>query len=182
MIVSFPRLLTKHVSPRVHLQPSIARRMMQPPLSRESSSTRTKVTKSGTSQWGQLLIDLCKGNDLWYQSTETVSEFLKRCPPHTTVMEESGIDWFWIDNPNTSAQSERDPDIQTFTDTGDDLLDDYRRKRAELEKQNLGMRKGVITGKLTKDREKLKQQIAELARETHVVCGKVVATIFYRLS
>ncbi|GME36232.1 uncharacterized protein LTHEOB_863 [Neofusicoccum parvum] len=97
-------------------------------------------------------------------------------------MEESGIDWFWIDNPNTSAQSERDPDIQTFTDTGDDLLDDYRRKRAELEKQNPGMRKGVITGKLTKDREKLKQQIAELARETHVVCGKVVATIFYRLS
>ncbi|EKG17817.1 hypothetical protein MPH_04949 [Macrophomina phaseolina MS6] len=109
---------------------------------------------------------------LWYQPSETVSEFLKRCPPNTTIREESGIDWFLVHNPRKSAHAQEQPDIHAFMDAGDTLLDDYRMKREQLEKNNPGMTKSVITRNLTNDRTKLRHQIAELARKMKVVTGK----------
>ncbi|KAL0254878.1 hypothetical protein SLS55_009402 [Diplodia seriata] len=140
--------------------------------------TRPFSTLKGNRQDGESkeLAYPYEGGPLWYQPSETVSEFLKRCPPDSTVMEETGIHWFWVDNPYKSAQSKEDPNYEAFEDTGYSLLEDYRKKREELEKKYPDMRQGTITGKLFKDRENLKQQIAKLARETHVVCGKVIIT------
>lgn len=114
-----------------------------------------------------------EGNELFYQPSETVSEFLKRCPPHTTTKEETGIHWFWVDNPHKSAHNGLKSAVQMFTDAGDNLLEDYRKAREELEKKHPGMNKGSITKKLNNNRDTLKQQIAKLARETNVVDGKV---------
>lgn len=147
-----------------------ARAAKRPPSTLKGTEEDGSATVSGES--GELAYPH-EGDPLWYQPSETVSEFLKRCPPDTTVLEESGIDWFWVDNPHQSAHPKHDPDIQALIDSGSRLLEDYRKKREDLEKKNPSMRKGAITSKLIKDREKLKQQIAGLARETHVVCGKV---------
>ncbi|KAF4540921.1 uncharacterized protein LTHEOB_863 [Lasiodiplodia theobromae] len=146
-----------------------ARAAKRPPSTLKGTEEDGSATASGES--GELAYPN-EGDPLWYQPSETVSEFLKRCPPDTTVLEESGIPWFWVDNPYQSAHSKQDPDYQALMESGSRLLEDYRKKREDLEKKNPSMRKGAITSKLIKDRQKLKQQIAELARETHVVCGK----------
>lgn len=132
----------------------------------------TKKSDAAASTAPDELVYPHEGNHLWYQPSETVSEFLKRCPPHNTVMEKSGIDWFWIDNPHKSAHAKEGPDVSAFVDAGDSLLDDYRKKRGNLEDNNPGMNKGAITKKLVSDRTKLKNQIAELACEMNIVTGK----------
>ncbi|OJD37173.1 uncharacterized protein BKCO1_8000188 [Diplodia corticola] len=142
--------------------------------SKARARTRPSSTLNGAKQSGET-DEIAYPNDgepKWYQSSETVSEFLKRCPPDTTVFEETGIEWFWVDNPHKPAQSKDKPNSDAFEEAGKGLLETYRKKREGIEKSNPGLRKGAVTSRLLKDRIKLKQQIAELARETHVVCGK----------
>ncbi|KAF2088475.1 DUF1917-domain-containing protein [Saccharata proteae CBS 121410] len=112
-----------------------------------------------------------EGHPLWYQATETLPEFFKGCPPAETIREESNIDWFWIGNPH-EASKEEDPDIDALIEKGEALLSKHLSKRKKLEEANPSMAQGSITRKLGSDRDVLKQAIADLARETHVVSGK----------
>ena len=162
---------TKHVLPGV-----VPTHVADGPWQVRSSALKGAKEKGSGVMGGKSdeLVYPHKGSPAWHQPTETVSEFLKRCPPDRTIMEESCIPWYWVDNPHRSAQPKEQPADELFMYRGFTMLEDYQETRDDLEKKNPGMSKGAITRKLQKDREKLKQQIAELARETHLVSGKVI--------
>ncbi|KAF2147369.1 uncharacterized protein K452DRAFT_293806 [Aplosporella prunicola CBS 121167] len=138
-----------------------------------SNSARGSAEASRNAEKATVKLNLThEGDPRWYQPTETVSEFLKRCPPLKTICEDTGIDWFWVGNPHASSYNQQPADVDTFIERGYGLLEAYQSKRAELESANPSSAKGTITRKLGPEREKLKQRIADLARAKHVVCGK----------
>ncbi|EXJ85164.1 hypothetical protein A1O3_05839 [Capronia epimyces CBS 606.96] len=62
--------------------------------------------------------------------------------------------------------------IQTFKQLGLRLLDKYTSRKREVEAQNPGKAAGTITRLLRSERTHLEAAILDLARTTHVTCGK----------
>ncbi|KAK7552502.1 hypothetical protein IWX49DRAFT_587205 [Phyllosticta citricarpa] len=108
----------------------------------------------------------------WYQSTETVDEFLKRMSPLDTVVEHTGFPWIWVQSPNSSAYNKHRPDEEAFCAKGQELLESYRQKKAKIERDNPSASKGSVTSKLYRDRLKLKDDIEGLMLQTNMACGK----------
>ncbi|KAK8153584.1 translation initiation factor eIF 4e-like domain-containing protein [Phyllosticta citrichinensis] len=108
-----------------------------------------------------------------YQPTETVDEFVKRMSPLDTVAEYTGFPWIWVQSPNSTAYNKNRPDEQAFGAQGEELLESYRQKKANIERDNPSVSKGSVTSKSFKDRIKLKDEIESLMVQTNMVCGKV---------
>lgn len=105
------------------------------------------------------------------QLSETVAEFTKRLPPITTRLEDVGH-WIWIANPYPNGR-EVAGNADLLVEGGMQLLEQYKTKREEIERTNLGKAKGTITRKLGLERELLKEQIVRLANACKLTSGKV---------
>ena len=110
-----------------------------------------------------------EGDDMAKQLNETLESFLSRLPPSGTTVE-SGP-WIWIANP-FSARRASQGDIGGFNDAGNELLEEYIRRRRALEDQNPEKAPGTITRKLKADREWLEKSINKAARDKGVTHGK----------
>lgn len=136
-----------------------------------------------------------EGQSCGRQLNETVPEFLNRLPPETTPWS-LNTPWIYIANPfrkkpsqtmlnsvkikseNIDDQSEEgamaeECDWAQFVVKGGRLLDELRRMRSDIEKENPGKAKATITKRLNPLKEELVQKILSLAVELKCTSGKV---------
>lgn len=102
--------------------------------------------------------------------SETVSEFLTRLPPRSTLSSESAP-WIYIANPHYQDKPTSE-DLAGFRQVGHRLLYDYTAKKDEIESSMAGKPKGTITKRLTPIRKKLETDIFSAAREKGIKSGK----------
>lgn len=128
----------------------------------------------------QVLYNRLEGHPTARQLSETVDEFLKRLPPKTTF---TG-DWIWITDPVVkgkgkkaevarASESEETPDGMRQCNA---LLEQYSDEQDRIKTANLNCAQSTITRKLGPLREKLKEEILDLAVASRVTNGKVLPT------
>lgn len=102
--------------------------------------------------------------------SETVSEFLNRLPPRSTLSSEVSP-WIYIANPHC-LDNPTSEDLAGFRQVGHRLLEEYTEKKEELESSLVGKPKGTVTKKLTPYRKKLEADIFTAAKEKGIKSGK----------
>lgn len=89
-------------------------------------------------------------------------------PPLAPHVEDVGP-WIWISNPHRSTHiggRAEVGDVNRLIDSGKVLLQAFK-------SENAGRTKGTITRQLVDAKERLKSDLASLAKETKVISGKV---------
>lgn len=113
------------------------------------------------------------------QLSETIPDFVKRMPPLTSSGDGS---WIWIANPvvkgkgNGNNNGKDRFDLANFQDLGVQLLENFDAKRTQIESENVGKVQSTITRKLGPHRDKLKEDILDIAIKHGVTSGKVSLT------
>lgn len=104
--------------------------------------------------------------DSW-QLGETPDEFINRVPPETTTV--STCPWIWVENPHRKPWDKSpSPQVEHFTDTGMELLQQSLSNRQKMQASGSGISKSILTQE-GKDHQ---QRIADLAVEDHILTGK----------
>lgn len=120
------------------------------------------------------------------QLGETVDEFLERLPPATTPATE-GEPWILIANPyrrvskskysGAKLANEAPPDdcadLAQFVVRGNQLLEQLTGLRHEVEKNNTGKAKAIITKAFNLQKNEIINELLDTAVELHVTTGKV---------
>jgi hypothetical protein len=109
------------------------------------------------------------GDDMAKQLDETLDSFLARLPPSTTTVN-SGP-WIWIASP-FSPRRPLQTDVAGFKTSGNELLEQYMNRKANVEAGNPGKPPGSITRLLKADREWLEKSIVDLAKSKSMTNGK----------
>jgi hypothetical protein len=106
------------------------------------------------------------------QLDETVDEFLARLPPHPISANSDTLPpWYWIANPHLGLEYYRQPeDPDTLKRQGQNLLDRYRKRKTA---GNAFLPRHVTA--------ELEKEIAELAKATGIVVGKVCLYFLFPL-
>jgi elongation factor P--beta-lysine ligase len=112
------------------------------------------------------------------QVHESVESFLKRMDPITIGPSLENTTWIWIADFKQSSpyriDSEEDvPQHAEFMKRGKALLHAFRETRDEFEQRYQGSSEAFVGRKLKPQREKLKQNILNLAKECGITSGKV---------
>lgn len=110
-----------------------------------------------------------EGDIMAKQLHETLDTFLARLPPSTTTV--TSGPWIWIANP-LSSQRPLQIDVAGFKTSGNDLLEEYMKRKAKAEAENPGKPPGTITHILKADREWLEKSIVDLAKSKGMTNGK----------
>jgi hypothetical protein len=110
---------------------------------------------------------------------ETSSEFLRRVPPLTSHTDDG---WIWVANPYAPRDKKPEDRNGEYITRMRKLLDDYIEKKTKLAKTNPNLAPSTITRRLLQDRDRLKEEIYEGAKEANMTCGKVVTLINGMLS
>ncbi|KAF2835660.1 DUF1917-domain-containing protein [Patellaria atrata CBS 101060] len=105
-----------------------------------------------------------EGEPDWRQVHETIPEFLERLPPLASTRDAVGS-WIWIANPYPDRKRPDNADLAGLTEGGSRLLEAYTEMKEQVEKENAGRAKGIITRKLTPQRQQLKNEIYKLAKD-----------------
>jgi hypothetical protein len=109
-------------------------------------------------------------SDAW-QLGESVDDFIKRLPPFTTSL--YTCPWIWAHNPHHNPRDKSpSPRVEDFTSRGMRLLEQSLKMR-NLQQENFRGSKAVMNKCLSEESKALKERIANLAKETHVLSGKV---------
>jgi len=112
--------------------------------------------------------------DAW-QLGEPVDEFIKRLPPATTST--STCPWIWAVNPHRNPRDKLpSPREDDFTTRGKQLLDQSLETRRKIQEDGVQGPRAMVTKQLSQESKALEGRITSLARETHVLSGKVGLT------
>lgn len=103
------------------------------------------------------------------QLDESVSEFMKRAPPLDSLWSTDG--WLWVANPHASPRSVQ-AEVEIFTGIGSQYLSDYLNHRQEVQAREPGKPAGTITRMLKPERDKLRDNLKQLAVTHGVTHGK----------
>ena len=103
------------------------------------------------------------------QLSETVPEFLARCPPLTTSIATHGP-WIYIGNPYAARKPNED--IKGFVERGHEILSDFDSIKEGIELSMAGKTKIGISKKLTAPRKQLQKDLFAAAREKGCTTGK----------
>ena len=93
--------------------------------------------------------------------------------------------WIWIANPHRGAHiggRAEVGDYNSLIDSGKVLLRAFKKKKGAIESENAGRTKGAITRRLVDAKERLKNDLASLAKETKVISGKVCLSVYISIS
>jgi hypothetical protein len=115
-----------------------------------------------------------EGEEAARQLVESASEFLNRVP--TTGSEHLGP-WLWVANPYAERDQmpeARDPE---FMQRLNRLLVEYLAKKNCIAESDPDMAAAMVTRKLKPDRDYLKEQILEKAKDNRLTSGKVSFTL-----
>ena len=113
--------------------------------------------------------------DAW-QLGESVDDFIKRLPPFTTSI--YTCPWIWAHNPHrNSCDKSPSPRVEDFTSRGMRLLEQSLQMRRDIQQEGFRGPKSVMNKHLSEESKVLQQRIADLAKETHVLSGKVCSLI-----
>lgn len=109
-----------------------------------------------------------------WQPGEPVDDFIRRVPPLTTSS--SYCEWIWADSPHRNLSMDGFvPRIQEFRHQGLELLDESRRQRENIRRQNLHGPKVTLNRLLNRESKLLEEHIKDLAVRHNVLPGKVSA-------
>lgn len=126
----------------------------------------------------QTLHNRLEGVSTARQLTETVDEFLERLPPRTTITS----DWIWVTCPilkgkGKAAESRHIPELEESPEQmmgrARALLSQFAAEKERLISANSNSTQSTITRKLGPLRERLKEDILDLAVASGVTSGKV---------
>ncbi|KAK4955186.1 hypothetical protein LTR10_007381 [Elasticomyces elasticus] len=121
--------------------------------------------------------DNCLGDPSAWQRSETVVQFLRRAPVADPDTGNLGP-WLWVSCPQQPyAHVKHDGDKRdrsAFLDRALELLAAFRAQRTKIEEAPINTNKapGTITRYMRPYREQLEDDLASLAVETGVTCGK----------
>jgi hypothetical protein len=118
------------------------------------------------------LFNLLEGQfDAW-QLGESVDDFARRLPPVTTSI--STCPWIWAANPHRNTR-DKSPSccVEDFTSRGMDLLEQSLQIRRDIQKEGARRPRGMVTKQLHQESKALQERITSLAKDTHVLSGKV---------
>jgi hypothetical protein len=115
-----------------------------------------------------------EGDPAARQLNESVDEFLKRMP----VLNHPFVGpWLWIANffsrGQTFDENHNSSNVPGFIKKGQILLQEYLDKRSQLEREFPNLAAGSITRRLGPDREKLKDNLLQVAKSCEILAGKV---------
>ncbi|KAM3072073.1 hypothetical protein ACMFMF_007467 [Clarireedia jacksonii] len=121
------------------------------------------------------------GDPCAWQLGETITDFLQRLPPVTTLRSDS-IPWIYVANPfrkapvAVAANEEAPPGegsrLWEFVERGTTLLNNLTTVRHEIEKANEGKAASTITQIFNNEKESIVQEILDTAKETQCTTGK----------
>lgn len=104
------------------------------------------------------------------QLGETVDEFISRLP----VIGSSQVGpWLWASNPYAERGAEPETKDYSFLQRAKRLMQEYLELKATIAASEPGIAPGTITRRLKADREKLKEDILDMAKNNGLICGKV---------
>ncbi|KAH7119131.1 hypothetical protein B0J11DRAFT_440288 [Dendryphion nanum] len=110
--------------------------------------------------------------DSW-QLEESVNDFIRRLPPHTSKLADVGP-WIWVANPHREGHDksgqQRIHDV--LIPHGRDILQNAISERNRIRTQNASHGMGAVTELLNQQSEQLKQNLADLAGWANVLAGK----------
>ena len=118
----------------------------------------------------KVLYNSYEGDLCGRQLSETVPEFLARCPPLTTHMSLFGP-WIYICNPHTTYRRSNE-DRQGFMARGREILEEFDSVKAGIEASMAGKTKAAMTRKLTPLRRKVELDLLAAAKEKGCTTGK----------
>lgn len=112
-------------------------------------------------------------HDSW-QLDESIDDFINRLPPSTTSISDVGP-WIWVANPHRSGRDKsKQPRVQEkLIPLGKDLL-----QEAQLRRRKIRATGGAAVNRsLMQESKDLKQRLADLAKSSNVLSGKVLNSI-----
>lgn len=127
------------------------------------------------------------------QLEETAEVFLQRLPPSRTPLSQE-TPWIFVANPfrmvekrikeedkGTDLAVEGPPDDESewskFVVRGNKLLEKLKVVENEINKDNFGKAKGIITKKINVERDKIVEEILDAAVKLHCTSGKVIRNL-----
>lgn len=109
--------------------------------------------------------------DAW-QLHETVDDFLTRLPPVTTTL--TTAPWIWVANPFREGRGKPGRNlVEQLTEQGHQLMAESQEIRRRIQSQDAAKAQKSTTRLINEESERLKQKLADLAKETNVLSGKV---------
>ncbi|KAI4671848.1 uncharacterized protein J4E78_000345 [Alternaria triticimaculans] len=118
------------------------------------------------------LFNPLEGQDDAWQLGEPVDDFVRRLPPYTTSI--STCPWIWAANPYRNPRDKSpSPRVQDFTSRGTELLQQSLQTRRDIQKEGAKGPRGMVTKQLLEESKALQERISDLAKDTHVLSGKV---------
>ena len=110
-------------------------------------------------------------SDAW-QLGESVDNFIRRLPPFTTSI--FTCPWIWAENPHRNPRDKSPcPRVDDFTTCGAALLEQSLNTRRDIQKAGAVQPRGMVNRQLNQESKVLQERITSLAKETHVLTGKV---------
>ncbi|KAI4664273.1 uncharacterized protein J4E79_003776 [Alternaria viburni] len=118
------------------------------------------------------LFNPLEGQDDAWQLGEPVDDFVRRLPPYTTSI--STCPWIWGANPYRNPRDKSpSPRVQDFISRGTELLQQSLQIRRDIQKEGAKGPRGMVTKQLLQESKALQERISDLAKDTHVLSGKV---------
>ncbi|KAI4937962.1 hypothetical protein J4E85_000400 [Alternaria conjuncta] len=118
------------------------------------------------------LFNPLEGQDDAWQLGEPVDDFVRLLPPYTTSI--STCPWIWAANPYRNPRDKSpSPRVQDFTSRGTELLQQSLQTRRDIQNEGAKGPRGMVTKQLLQESKALQERISDLAKDTHVLSGKV---------
>jgi len=118
------------------------------------------------------LFNPLEGQDDAWQLGEPVDDFVRRLPPYTTSI--STCPWIWAANPYRNPRDKSpSPRVHDFTSRGTELLQQSLQTRHDIQNEGAKGPRGMVTKQLLQESKALQERISDLAKDTHVLSGKV---------
>ena len=128
------------------------------------------ITQANAQASVTALHNIYEGDTSARQLSETIAEFLARCPPLTTHISTHGP-WIYLSNPHSTVRHTTE-DRAGFITKGHRILEDFRTLKAGTETSMAKKSKAVTTRTLTPHRDKLEFDLLSAAKETDCTSGK----------
>lgn len=133
---------------------------------------KRKREVSPTSSPKHQLFNPLEGQFYAWQLGEPVDDFIRRLPPFTTPI--STCPWIWAANPHRNPRDKSpEPRVEDFTSRGIALLEESLQTRRNIQKEGARGPRGMVTRQLSQESKALQERITSLAKDTHVLSGKV---------
>lgn len=145
-------------------------------LVQKQSTTSGKRKRESSPEAPELeLFNRLEGQPNAWQLGESVEAFMERLPPRTTSA--STCPWIGADNPHRDPRNKRPcPRVDYLESCGMKLLEQFLDNLHKLQQPKPERETKSQFSNITQESKALQEQIVSLARDAHVISGKVTGT------